>query len=79
MSPPVVVIVAIIHCCLTHSDVTSEDSTITLNIYDRAVPDLGFLGSVQIKPVLKHEHTVDQWYKYVAVPPYSGSCAGPGS
>ncbi|KIP07027.1 hypothetical protein PHLGIDRAFT_71720 [Phlebiopsis gigantea 11061_1 CR5-6] len=44
-------------------DVTSEESTITFNIYDRAVEDLGFLGSMQIKPVLIHEHTVDQWYK----------------
>ncbi|KAJ6510033.1 kinase-like domain-containing protein [Mycena vitilis] len=44
-------------------DVTSEASTITFNVYDRAVLDHGFLGTVQIKPVLKHDHTVDQWYK----------------
>ncbi|CAL1700924.1 unnamed protein product [Somion occarium] len=44
-------------------DVTSEQSVITINVYDRAVSDLGFLGTVQIKPVLVHEHTVDQWYK----------------
>ncbi|KAH6915385.1 AGC/Akt protein kinase [Coprinopsis sp. MPI-PUGE-AT-0042] len=44
-------------------DVTSEDSVITLNVYDRAASDQGFLGAVQIKPVLVHEHTVDQWYK----------------
>lgn len=45
------------------SDVTSEDSLITLNVYDRAVSDQGFLGTVQIKPLLIHDHTVDQWYK----------------
>ena len=45
------------------SDVTSEESAITFNVYDRAASDLGFLGTVQIKPVLVHEHTVDQWYK----------------
>ncbi|EKM59151.1 uncharacterized protein PHACADRAFT_249400 [Phanerochaete carnosa HHB-10118-sp] len=44
-------------------DVTSETSAITFNIYDRSVNDLGFLGTMQIKPVLIHEHTVDQWYK----------------
>ncbi|KAI0796771.1 kinase-like domain-containing protein [Abortiporus biennis] len=44
-------------------DVTSEQSVITFNIYDRATSDLGFLGTVQIKPVLIHDHTVDQWYK----------------
>ncbi|KAJ3472777.1 hypothetical protein NLI96_g13258 [Meripilus lineatus] len=44
-------------------DVTSDQSVITFNIYDRAVDDLGFLGTVQIKPVLVHDHTVDQWYK----------------
>ncbi|OBZ70028.1 Serine/threonine-protein kinase sck1 [Grifola frondosa] len=44
-------------------DVTSEESAITFSIYDRSLPDHGFLGTVQIKPVLVHEHTVDQWYK----------------
>ncbi|EIW82260.1 Pkinase-domain-containing protein [Coniophora puteana RWD-64-598 SS2] len=44
-------------------DVTSEESLIYLNIYDRAVEELGFLGTVQIKPVLVHDHTVDQWHK----------------
>lgn len=44
-------------------DVTSDTSLITFNIYDRSVNDLGFLGTMQIKPVLVHEHTVDQWYK----------------
>ncbi|KAF9468943.1 kinase-like domain-containing protein [Collybia nuda] len=44
-------------------DVTSEESLITFNVYDRAVEDQGFLGTVQIKPILVHDHTVDQWYK----------------
>lgn len=43
-------------------DVTSEDSVVTFNVYDR-VSDHHFLGTVQIKPVLVHDHTVDQWYK----------------
>ncbi|KAF7331809.1 Non-specific serine/threonine protein kinase [Mycena kentingensis (nom. inval.)] len=46
-------------------DVTSEASLITFNVYDRSVVEHGFLGTVQIKPVLKHDHTVDQWYKLV--------------
>lgn len=44
-------------------DVTSDLSVITINVYDRAAIDPGFLGTVQIKPVLVHEHTVDDWYK----------------
>ncbi|RDB23235.1 Serine/threonine-protein kinase sck1 [Hypsizygus marmoreus] len=44
-------------------DVTSEESLITFNVYDRSVEDQGFLGTVQIKPILVHDHTVDQWYK----------------
>ncbi|KAH9951702.1 Pkinase-domain-containing protein [Amylocystis lapponica] len=44
-------------------DVTSDQSAITFNIYDRSVSDTGFLGTVQIKPVFVHDHTVDQWYK----------------
>ncbi|KAL4075799.1 kinase-like domain-containing protein [Scleroderma citrinum] len=43
-------------------DVTSEDSVIAFNVYDR-VSDHRFLGAVQIKPILAHDHTVDQWYK----------------
>ena len=49
------------------SDVTSEASVITFNVYDRSVVDQGFMGTVQIKPVLIHDHTVDQWYKYVII------------
>ncbi|KAJ4472255.1 Pkinase-domain-containing protein [Lentinula aciculospora] len=44
-------------------DVTNSDSLITFNVYDRAVEDQGFLGTLQIKPILVHDHTVDQWYK----------------
>ncbi|KAJ7276169.1 putative serine/threonine protein kinase [Mycena haematopus] len=44
-------------------DVTSETSLITFNVYDRGGVDHSFLGTVQIKPVLIHDHTVDQWYK----------------
>ncbi|KAJ6516127.1 putative serine/threonine protein kinase [Mycena sanguinolenta] len=45
-------------------DVTSEASLITFNVYDRGSGvDHTFLGNVQIKPVLVHDHTVDQWYK----------------
>ncbi|KAH0839697.1 kinase-like domain-containing protein [Lanmaoa asiatica] len=43
-------------------DVTSEESLITFNVYDR-VSDHFFLGTFQIKPVLIHDHTVDQWFK----------------
>ncbi|KAF8826531.1 hypothetical protein HHX47_DHR5000385 [Lentinula edodes] len=44
-------------------DVTNSNSLITFNVYDRAVEDQGFLGTLQIKPILVHDHTVDQWYK----------------
>ncbi|KAH9077277.1 Pkinase-domain-containing protein, partial [Lactarius deliciosus] len=44
-------------------DVTSEESTIQFNIYDRADEEHGFMGSVQVRPTLVHDHTVDQWYK----------------
>ncbi|KAF8592617.1 kinase-like protein [Ramaria rubella] len=45
-------------------DVTSDQSMITLNVYDRRHDtEHSFLGTLQIKPVLLHDHTVDQWYK----------------
>ncbi|KAL5527423.1 hypothetical protein ACEPAG_6214 [Sanghuangporus baumii] len=44
-------------------DVTSDQSVITLNVYDRADEEQIFLGMVEIKPVLKHDHTVDHWFK----------------
>ena len=51
------------------SDVTSDQSMIILNIYDRRHdPEHCFLGTLQIKPVLLHDHTVDNWYKCVCIP-----------
>ncbi|KAJ8518360.1 hypothetical protein ONZ45_g4546 [Pleurotus djamor] len=44
-------------------DVTTDDSLVTFNVYDREVMDGGFLGTVQVKPIFKHDHTIDQWYK----------------
>ncbi|KAF9263639.1 kinase-like protein [Marasmius fiardii PR-910] len=44
-------------------DVTNENSVVTFNVYDRSVSDPGFLGRLEIKPILVHDHTVDQWYK----------------
>jgi hypothetical protein len=38
-------------------------------VYDRAVSDQGFLGTVKIKPVLVHDHTVDDWFKSVPASP----------
>jgi serine/threonine protein kinase SCH9 len=46
---------------------------IQFNIYDRADEDHGFMGSVKVKPTLVHDHTVDQWYKYVPFIPASSS------
>lgn len=58
----------LVHCfLLIYSDVTSEQSAITLNVYDRASEDQGFLGTLQVKPVFVHEHTLDHWYKYVPI------------
>ena len=48
---------------ISGSDVTSEQSVITLSVYDRSLSEHAFLGTVQIKPALVHDHTVDQWYK----------------
>ncbi|KAF8212600.1 kinase-like domain-containing protein [Mycena galopus ATCC 62051] len=45
-------------------DVTSEASLITLNVYDDAYFDEhNLLGIVQLRPVLMHDYTVNQWYK----------------
>lgn len=35
------------------------------NVYDRSEDSHSFLGTVQIKPTLINDHTVDQWYKCV--------------
>lgn len=50
---------------LAYSDVTSETSPIIFNIYDRSSDADAFLGTINIKPVLRHDHTVDNWYKCV--------------
>lgn len=34
-----------------------------MSVYDRNQAGEGFLGMLQIKPVLKDGYTVDQWYK----------------
>jgi hypothetical protein len=34
-------------------------------VYDRSLEEQAFLGHVQIKPVLVHDRTVDDWYKCV--------------
>ena len=34
------------------------------NVYDRSEDSHSFLGTVQIKPTLTNDHTVDHWYKY---------------
>lgn len=49
------------------SDVTSEESHLICNIYDRSEETHSFLGTAQIKPTLQHDHTVDHWYKCVIV------------
>jgi hypothetical protein len=43
--------------------VTSEESTIAFNVYDRSQEEQPYLGTVQYKPILVHDHTVDQWFK----------------
>ncbi|CAE6458600.1 unnamed protein product, partial [Rhizoctonia solani] len=44
-------------------DVTQDNTTITFTVYDRQEEDEAFLGMLEMKPILKHEHTVDQWIK----------------
>jgi hypothetical protein len=34
------------------------------NVYDRSEDTHSFLGTVQIRPTLTNDHTVDHWYKY---------------
>ena len=47
-----------------HSDVTSERSILSLNIYDRKYEGVeGYLGTVEIKPALVHDRAVDVWHK----------------
>ncbi|KAG9036475.1 hypothetical protein FRB95_008773 [Tulasnella sp. JGI-2019a] len=44
-------------------DVISNQSQLMFEVYDRNVAEGGFLGFIEMKPVLVHEHTVDQWLK----------------
>lgn len=44
-------------------DVTQDSTPITFNVYDREEETEAFLGMLEMKPVLKHDHTVDQWMK----------------
>ncbi|KAG8924212.1 hypothetical protein FRC01_011801 [Tulasnella sp. 417] len=46
-------------------DVTSDHSLLVFNVYDRGVEE-GFLGFFEMKPVLVHDQTVDQWVKLQA-------------
>ena len=45
------------------SDLTSSTSALHVSVYDRNRPDEGFLGMLDIKPVLKDNYTLDSWYK----------------
>jgi len=47
------------------SDVTSDRSLMYLSIYDRGLNGEEFIGRVEVKPVLVHDHTVDRWYPCV--------------
>ncbi|KAL1405855.1 Serine/threonine-protein kinase [Vanrija albida] len=44
-------------------DLTQPSSVLLLSVYDRNKAGEGFLGMLQIKPVLKDGYTLDQWYK----------------
>ncbi|KAG9126831.1 hypothetical protein FRC07_001783 [Ceratobasidium sp. 392] len=44
-------------------DVTQDNTPITFSVYDREDETEAFLGMLEMKPVLKHDHTVDQWIK----------------
>lgn len=42
-------------------DVTSDQSLIYISIYDRGPNEESFVGRLEVKPVLVHDHTVDRW------------------
>jgi len=44
-------------------DVTQDNTPITFSVYDRQDDNEAFLGILEMKPVLKHDHSVDQWMK----------------
>jgi hypothetical protein len=45
------------------SDLTSSNSALHVSVYDRSREGEGFLGMLDIKPVLKDGYTLDGWYK----------------
>ena len=45
------------------SDLTSSTSAIHVSVYDRSREGEGFLGMLDIKPILKDSYTLDSWYK----------------
>ncbi|KAF8311143.1 Pkinase-domain-containing protein [Clavulina sp. PMI_390] len=47
-------------------DVTSDEALVYLNIYDRTPECDEFIGALEFKPVLVHDHTVDRWYSLQA-------------
>lgn len=44
-------------------DLTSSNSYLHVSVYDRNKAGEGFLGMLDIKPVLKDTYTLDSWYK----------------
>ncbi|KAK4684140.1 serine/threonine protein kinase SCH9, partial [Tremellales sp. Uapishka_1] len=44
-------------------DLTSSNSMVHVTVYDRNKEGEGFLGMLDIKPVLKDGYTLDNWYK----------------
>ncbi|KAJ7591316.1 kinase-like protein [Mycena floridula] len=57
-------------------DVTSPESLVTFTVYDRSLPEHAFLGSVQIRPSLMHDHTLDGWYNLKPIPPSPSPVTG---
>lgn len=48
---------------LSHaSDVTQENSPVTICVYDRSSEEETFLGLVDIQPKQQHGWSVDDWY-----------------
>ena len=47
----------------TTSDLTSQNSALHVSVYDRSKEGEGFLGMLDIKPVLKDGYVLDNWYK----------------
>lgn len=45
------------------SDVTSSKPTLHLSVYDRNRDGEGFLGMLDINPVLQDGYVLDNWYK----------------